>query len=147
LSRGTPKFYISRILGNIFNFLTSVNAASNFILYCVMSDRFRKTFIQMFCKQGSSERSFHTSFKAASFDSSQHGRSVRTSVTSTLGNRYPNATKNHYYDDEEETKRRKTCQKVWSEERNTETAFSLQESGCDFKTKDCQYEAETLPLK
>lgn len=35
-------------LGNIFNFLVSVNAACNFLLYCAFSDKYRRTFIRTF---------------------------------------------------------------------------------------------------
>ncbi|XP_055845551.1 putative G-protein coupled receptor F59B2.13 [Episyrphus balteatus] len=31
------------IIGNIFNFLAAINAACNFFLYCVLSDKYRKT--------------------------------------------------------------------------------------------------------
>lgn len=37
-------------LGNIFNFLVALNAAGNFLLYCAFSDKYRRTFIQTFCK-------------------------------------------------------------------------------------------------
>ncbi|CAN7999051.1 unnamed protein product, partial [Ixodes hexagonus] len=36
-------------LGNIFNFLMSINAAGNFILYCLLSQKYRRTFLQIFC--------------------------------------------------------------------------------------------------
>jgi hypothetical protein len=38
-----------RIAGNVANILISVNAAMNFILYSVMSTKFRKVFLRMFC--------------------------------------------------------------------------------------------------
>ncbi|XP_075156362.1 proctolin receptor isoform X2 [Haematobia irritans] len=31
------------VLGNVFNFLAALNAAANFFLYCVLSDKYRKT--------------------------------------------------------------------------------------------------------
>lgn len=37
-----------RGLGNIFNFLVAVNAASNFLLYCALSDKYRRTFLVTF---------------------------------------------------------------------------------------------------
>jgi len=37
-------------LGNIFNFLVSVNAACNFLLYCALSKKYRRTFIWTFCR-------------------------------------------------------------------------------------------------
>lgn len=36
-------------LNNIFNFLVNINAASNFILYCALSDKYRKTVKDIFC--------------------------------------------------------------------------------------------------
>ncbi|XP_022663222.1 FMRFamide receptor-like [Varroa jacobsoni] len=37
------------VLGNFFNFLVCVNASGNFVLYCLLSNKYRKTFINMFC--------------------------------------------------------------------------------------------------
>lgn len=34
---------------NIFNLLVNINAASNFILYCALSDKYRKTVKDIFC--------------------------------------------------------------------------------------------------
>ncbi|XP_063920469.1 FMRFamide receptor isoform X3 [Zophobas morio] len=36
-------------LGNIFNFLVTVNAATNFIMYCILSKKYRTTFKALFC--------------------------------------------------------------------------------------------------
>lgn len=36
-------------LGNIFNFLMSINSAGNFVLYCLLSQKYRRTFFTMFC--------------------------------------------------------------------------------------------------
>ena len=41
---------VLRALGNIFNFLVSLNAACNFILYCALSDKYRRTFMTTFCR-------------------------------------------------------------------------------------------------
>lgn len=38
-------------LGNIFNLLLSINAACNFLLYCVLSAKYRKTFKALFCER------------------------------------------------------------------------------------------------
>jgi len=35
-------------LGNIFNFLVTINAACNFMLYCALSDKYRRTFLLTF---------------------------------------------------------------------------------------------------
>lgn len=37
-----------RILGNIFNFLVTINAAANFLLYCAFSARYRRTLLSTF---------------------------------------------------------------------------------------------------
>lgn len=36
-------------LSNIFNLLMSINSAGNFVLYCLLSQKYRRTFSQMFC--------------------------------------------------------------------------------------------------
>ncbi|XP_005181856.1 uncharacterized protein LOC101899002 isoform X1 [Musca domestica] len=36
-------YNLQRVLGNVFNFLSALNAAANFFLYCVLSDKYRKT--------------------------------------------------------------------------------------------------------
>ncbi|XP_068229096.1 FMRFamide receptor-like [Palaemon carinicauda] len=38
-------------LGNIFNLLSAINAACNFVLYCAMSDKYRRTFLCTFCSR------------------------------------------------------------------------------------------------
>jgi len=40
---------ILRALGNIFNCLVSFNMACNFLLYCALSDKYRRTFLLTFC--------------------------------------------------------------------------------------------------
>lgn len=42
-------FSTHSVLNNIFNLLISINAASNFILYCALSDKYRKTVKVLFC--------------------------------------------------------------------------------------------------
>ncbi|XP_076066241.1 FMRFamide receptor-like [Oratosquilla oratoria] len=44
----STSFQIERILGNVFNLLATVNAACNFILYCALSDKYRRTFLLTF---------------------------------------------------------------------------------------------------
>lgn len=41
--------YLLRGLGNIFNFLVAVNAAGNFVLYCLLSQKYRRTLLMIFC--------------------------------------------------------------------------------------------------
>lgn len=42
-------FVFFAVLNNIFNLLITVNAASNFILYCLLSDKYRKTVKALLC--------------------------------------------------------------------------------------------------
>ncbi|XP_013793704.1 FMRFamide receptor-like [Limulus polyphemus] len=44
-----PQNAITRGLGNIFNFLMAINAAGNFVLYCLLSQKYRRTFLHIFC--------------------------------------------------------------------------------------------------
>ncbi|KAI2802994.1 hypothetical protein BLOT_007117 [Blomia tropicalis] len=41
--------YLLTGLSNIGNFLMALNAAGNFILYCLLSQKYRRTFVNMFC--------------------------------------------------------------------------------------------------
>ncbi|KAK2725582.1 FMRFamide receptor-like isoform X2 [Artemia franciscana] len=57
----SPNSYVSEMLrglGNIFNFLMSINAACNFILYCALSDKYRKSFLKIFCRCLLKDREF-----------------------------------------------------------------------------------------
>ncbi|XP_076349751.1 thyrotropin-releasing hormone receptor-like [Tachypleus tridentatus] len=45
----TNKEALLQGLGNIFNFLVCINAAGNFVLYCLLSQKYRRTFLQTFC--------------------------------------------------------------------------------------------------
>ncbi|XP_063876942.1 FMRFamide receptor-like isoform X1 [Scylla paramamosain] len=47
----STSYYIELGLGNIFNLLTAINAACNFVLYCAMSDKYRRTFLRTFCSR------------------------------------------------------------------------------------------------
>lgn len=42
---------IKRALGNIFNLLINLNASCNFLMYCVLSDNYRRTFKLFFCSR------------------------------------------------------------------------------------------------
>jgi G protein-coupled receptor 139 len=46
---GSRGDYVARGLGNIFNFLVGINSAGNFLLYCFFSQRYRTTFVSLFC--------------------------------------------------------------------------------------------------
>ncbi|XP_076334895.1 FMRFamide receptor-like [Tachypleus tridentatus] len=43
-----PQNAITRGLGNIFNFLMAINSAGNFVLYCLFSQKYRRTFLHIF---------------------------------------------------------------------------------------------------
>lgn len=62
--------------GNICNFLMCINAASNFILYCAMSDKYRRTLIVTFLPCISKHHRTFTVSSMTSFHNSMHG-SVR----------------------------------------------------------------------
>lgn len=49
LDPNTNRGVLVRGLGNIFNFLMAINAAGNFVLYCLLSQKYRRTFVQSFC--------------------------------------------------------------------------------------------------
>ncbi|GLV32264.1 Proctolin receptor [Carabus blaptoides fortunei] len=49
-----------RGLGNIFNLLVSINAACNFLLYCALSRKYRRTFKILFCHRCVSRQSLLT---------------------------------------------------------------------------------------
>lgn len=67
--------FILRGCGNIFNFLVALNAASNFVLYCVMSDKYRRTLLLTFlpCFANRHQRSL----TFTSYNASHHNSSVR----------------------------------------------------------------------
>lgn len=48
-TRGGQEENILLGLGNIFNLLMAVNAACNFVLYTVLSDKYRRVFLSVFC--------------------------------------------------------------------------------------------------
>lgn len=46
---GSNEDYLLRGLGNIFNFLVALNAAGNFVVYCLLSQKYRRTLLMIFC--------------------------------------------------------------------------------------------------
>ncbi|KAJ9584533.1 hypothetical protein L9F63_021143, partial [Diploptera punctata] len=81
---------IIRGLGNIFNFLVTINAACNFVLYCALSDKYRRTFLLTFvpscCYHPPPPSRHNTRFSSMYDGPSTLRRSVRTTsvrVTST----------------------------------------------------------------
>ncbi|XP_069671369.1 probable G-protein coupled receptor 139 isoform X2 [Periplaneta americana] len=82
---------VLRGLGNIFNFLVTINAACNFMLYCALSDKYRRTFLITFCKScyhpplpSRHNTAFSSMYDGQSgFRRSVHASSVRVSASSS----------------------------------------------------------------
>lgn len=72
----TPGDNYKRALGNICNFLMCINAATNFLLYCAMSDKYRRTLILTFVPCFAKHHRSFTVSSMASYRSSVRG-SVR----------------------------------------------------------------------
>lgn len=73
---------IGRGLGNIFNFLVTINASCNFMLYCALSDKYRRTFLLTFlpsCYHPPSPSRHSTVFSSLYDGPSTFRRSVHTS--------------------------------------------------------------------
>lgn len=69
-------------LGNIFNFLVTINAACNFMLYCALSDKYRRTFLLTFlpsCYHPPSPSRHNTVYSSMYDGPCTLRRSVRTS--------------------------------------------------------------------
>lgn len=73
------------IIGNIFNFLTALNAAGNFFLYCVLSDKYRRTIRELLTGQRHRPKRFTLNSASAYTNSSR--RSARPSTPSPMINR------------------------------------------------------------
>ncbi|CAH0393921.1 unnamed protein product [Bemisia tabaci] len=70
-------FNIELGLGNIFNFLVCVNSASNFILYCIMSDKYRRTLMMTLVPCLAKTKKSRTFSSLASFrNSTRHNHST-----------------------------------------------------------------------
>lgn len=70
------------VLNNIFNLLVTINAASNFILYCMLSDKYRKTVKQLLCGGRSMRRNTMSSsrFTSGRTTSSFYSRSRNSTL-------------------------------------------------------------------
>jgi hypothetical protein len=69
-------------LGNIFNFLVTINASCNFMLYCALSDKYRRTFLFTFlpsCYHPPIPSRHNTAFSSMYDGPSTIRRSVRAS--------------------------------------------------------------------
>jgi len=67
-----------RGLGNIFNCLVGLNAACNFLLYCALSDKYRKMFLLTIC------RCFYRDVPSFDCGQSDDRRPVRGSPSPTI---------------------------------------------------------------
>ncbi|XP_050738833.1 FMRFamide receptor-like isoform X2 [Eriocheir sinensis] len=81
--RGSSSFYIELGLGNIFNLLAAINAACNFVLYCAMSDKYRRTFLSTFCSRWYRQPSPLHSWMATAYSNVEDG-SPRFSRVSSM---------------------------------------------------------------
>ncbi|XP_071034153.1 FMRFamide receptor-like [Parasteatoda tepidariorum] len=79
----SKQLYLLRGLGNIFNFLMSLNAAGNFVLYCLLSQKYRKTFIQIFCPCMRENRNamYYQSTVCSNVDTDSPGSNSRNACT------------------------------------------------------------------
>lgn len=82
--KNSPAGAVMLGLGNIFNFLTTVNASSNFLLYCVMSDKYRRTLLLTFCPCLATRHQRSHTF--TSYYASHHNSSVRFTSPQTVTN-------------------------------------------------------------
>ncbi|XP_049818518.1 sex peptide receptor-related protein 2-like isoform X2 [Aethina tumida] len=74
-SKTRRQLNISLIAGNIFNFMILLNTSFNFILYCVLSRKFRSTFKKLFCerKKKQQETIVLSSRSSLKFNPYKHG--------------------------------------------------------------------------
>ncbi|XP_054728931.1 uncharacterized protein LOC129237956 [Anastrepha obliqua] len=70
---------VQAIIGNIFNFLAAINAAANFFLYCVLSDKYRKTVRELITGYKYRAHARNTSANASLFTSTQASQSLNGS--------------------------------------------------------------------
>jgi hypothetical protein len=69
----TNQQLLVRGLGNIFNFLMAINSAGNFVLYCLLSQKYRRTFKKTFCFDFKNKKVF-------SFSRGKHQSTVQTNL-------------------------------------------------------------------
>lgn len=89
--------------GNIFNFLMAVNAAGNFILYSLLSKKYRRTFMRLFCNCFRSKKKNHNNnrdrktfsvrFEAVGHSIRNKGGSIYHSPTKTPINKSADKTR------------------------------------------------------
>lgn len=64
---------LQAIIGNIFNFLADINAAANFFLYCVLSDKYRKTVRELITGYKYRAHARHMTASTSLYTSTHHG--------------------------------------------------------------------------
>lgn len=60
-------------LGNLLNFLVAINAACNFLLYCVLSDKYRQTVKDLVCHKLLHRQGTLNSYQTSRSDRSRKG--------------------------------------------------------------------------
>ena len=90
----SKEYLLIRGLNNIFNFLVAINAAGNFLLYCFFSQRYRKTFVAIFCPCYRNKLGYFQS---------THPNTAVYSKTSRAATARETTTKNHHREGEEGT--------------------------------------------
>ncbi|XP_076306878.1 thyrotropin-releasing hormone receptor-like [Tachypleus tridentatus] len=83
-----PQNAITLGLGNIFNFLMAINAAGNFVLYCLLSQKYRRTFLQIFCPCLKTKLvRLHLDFQTTSYTNVDDSPSVSRNVSARRSTR------------------------------------------------------------
>ncbi|XP_037936068.1 uncharacterized protein LOC119670039 [Teleopsis dalmanni] len=79
---------LQKIIGNVFNFLAAINAAANFFLYCVLSDKYRKTVRELITGyKYRPQRSIHTNasqYTHTNMNAANGSRRYRETTTSLV---------------------------------------------------------------
>ncbi|PSN56815.1 hypothetical protein C0J52_02671 [Blattella germanica] len=93
-AEGSVEINVLMGLGNIFNFLVTINAACNFVLYCAFSDKYRRTFLltflPSFCYHPPRPSRHNTAFSSVYDGPSTLRRSVRATSVRVSASSYDN---------------------------------------------------------
>lgn len=89
VNQNTNSGVLIKGLGNLFNFLMAINAAGNFVLYCLLSQKYRRTFLQSFCPclKGRVQRFQSAYYTQNSVINSSVTKSIKNSSTSRQSRR------------------------------------------------------------
>lgn len=75
----TKEFYIVYAFNNFLNLMVAINAAGNFVLYCLLSQKYRKTMLALFCPCFKSKRLRKSTAQQAT---------IYSTLTTTTTNQY-----------------------------------------------------------